>query len=236
VTLLFANERYLSTWRGKGQNHGEVSRCNSNGKYTVSLWWKNSKKAFLPCDKRRQHYSNFPLKEASSFWLIFFFFFLYKPPVGPDSSVGTATCYSLEVLGIESRWGARFSEHVETGPRAHSASYTMGTGSFPGVKRPGRVVDHPPSTSAEVIERVELYLYSLPGFSWPELGWKFYTQLPVTGQFYNKNFWKSCRVKSFWYIFEQYKYLPTDSEFKHTKKNQLDRKSHAGDSNQTPAE
>jgi len=33
----------------------------------------------------------------------------------------------------------------------------MGTGSFPGVKRPGRGVYHPPSSSAEVKEKVELY-------------------------------------------------------------------------------
>ena len=33
--------------------------------------------------------------------------------------------------------GARFSSPVQTG------SYTMGTESFPGVKRPGRGVDHP---------------------------------------------------------------------------------------------
>jgi hypothetical protein len=32
--------------------------------------------------------------------------------------------------------------------------------SFPGVKRPGRGVDHPPQSSAEVKERVELYLCS----------------------------------------------------------------------------
>jgi hypothetical protein len=31
---------------------------------------------------------------------------------------------------------------------------------FPGVKPPGRGVDHPPSLSAEVKERVQLYLYS----------------------------------------------------------------------------
>jgi len=30
--------------------------------------------------------------------------------------------------------GARFSAPVQTGPGAHPASYTMGTGSFPGVK------------------------------------------------------------------------------------------------------
>ena len=33
---------------------------------------------------------------------------------------------------------------VRTGSGAHPASYTMGTGSFPGVKRPGRGVDQPP--------------------------------------------------------------------------------------------
>jgi hypothetical protein len=42
--------------------------------------------------------------------------------------------------------------------------------SFPGVKRPGRDVDLPPSYSAEVKERVELYLYSPSGPSWPVLG------------------------------------------------------------------
>jgi hypothetical protein len=41
--------------------------------------------------------------------------------------------------------GARFSAPIQTGPGAHSASYTiMGTGSFPRVKRPGRGVNHPP--------------------------------------------------------------------------------------------
>ena len=34
----------------------------------------------------------------------------------------------------------------------------MSRGSFPGVKRPGRNVDHPPPSSAEVKERVELYI------------------------------------------------------------------------------
>jgi len=33
---------------------------------------------------------------------------------------------------------------------------TEGTGSFLGVKRPGRGVDHPPPSSADVKERVEL--------------------------------------------------------------------------------
>jgi hypothetical protein len=74
--------------------------------------------------------------------------------------------------------GARFSTPVQTGPDVHSASYTMGTGSFPGVKRPGRGVDHPPPSIAEVKERVELYLYSPFGPSWPVLGWNLPLPLP----------------------------------------------------------
>jgi hypothetical protein len=46
--------------------------------------------------------------------------------------------------------GARFFAHVQTGPEAHPASCTMGTGSFPGVKRSGRGADHSPPSSAEV--------------------------------------------------------------------------------------
>ena len=40
--------------------------------------------------------------------------------------------------------GARFSAPVQTGPGAHPAFYKMGAGSFLGVKRPVRSVDHPP--------------------------------------------------------------------------------------------
>jgi hypothetical protein len=61
-------------------------------------------------------------------------FFLPSYINGPGSVVGTATSYGLDGPGIESRWGARFSALVQTGPGAHSASCTMGTASFPGVK------------------------------------------------------------------------------------------------------
>jgi hypothetical protein len=63
---------------------------------------------------------------------------------GRDISVGIATRYGLDGMGIVSRWEAKFSAPVQTGPGAHPASYTMVTGYFPGVKRPGRDVDHPP--------------------------------------------------------------------------------------------
>ena len=38
-----------------------------------------------------------------------------------------------------------FSAPVQIGPGAHPASYTKGTGYFPGVKRPGRGFDYPPN-------------------------------------------------------------------------------------------
>jgi hypothetical protein len=88
-----------------------------------------------------------------------------------DSLVGIATRYGLGGPGIESMWGARFSASIQTGSEAHPASYTVSTGSFPGIKRPGHGVQHLPLSSAEVKERVELYLYSPSGPLWPVLGW-----------------------------------------------------------------
>ena len=97
--------------------------------------------------------------------------------VGRDSSVSIATHYRLDGLKIESRWDTRFSTSVQTSPGAHSASYEMVTGSvFRGLKRPGHGVNHPPSFSSEIKERVKLYLYSLSGRSWPVLG----RTLPLT--------------------------------------------------------
>ena len=72
--------------------------------------------------------------------------------------------------GVRILVGARYSAPIQTGSEAHPASCTMGTESFPGVKWPGRGIDHQPPSSAEVKERVELYLYSFSGSSWPVIG------------------------------------------------------------------
>ena len=63
--------------------------------------------------------------------------------------------------------GARFSAPVQTGPGAHPASCTMGTGSFPGVKRPGRGADPPPPYKCRGHKGVGL---SPSGPSWPVIG------------------------------------------------------------------
>jgi len=75
-------------------------------------------------------------------FILFNFSFLLSVCVGRDSSVCIATPYGLGGPGIESRWGAGFSATVQIWPGFHPASHTMGAGSFPGVKRSGRGVDH----------------------------------------------------------------------------------------------
>jgi hypothetical protein len=68
---------------------------------------------------------------------------------------------------------ASLSTLIQTGAGAHPASYTMGTGSFLGVKRPRHGVNHLPPSSTKVKERVELYLYSPSVPSWQAVGWIF---------------------------------------------------------------
>jgi len=64
----------------------------------------------------------------------------------------------------------RFSAPIQTSPGAHPDFYTMDTRSFLGIKWPGLVIDHPSPSSAEVKERVDLYLYSTSVPSWPVIG------------------------------------------------------------------
>jgi hypothetical protein len=100
--------------------------------------------------------------------------------VGRDSSVGIATRYGLDGPGIESRWGGEiFRPRLERPWGPHSHLYNGYRISIPGVKRPGRGVDYPPPSSAEVKERVELYFYSPSGPLWPDLGGSLPLLLPL---------------------------------------------------------
>ena len=56
----------------------------------------------------------------------------WKEIVSRDNSLGIATHYAPDGPGNESQLEARFSSLVQTGPGVHPASYTTGTGSFPG--------------------------------------------------------------------------------------------------------
>ena len=90
--------------------------------------------------------------------------------MGRDSSVGIATRCRLDGPVIESRWGRDFPHPSKPalGPTQPPILWVQSL--FPGVKRPGRGVDHLPKSNTEVKERVELYLYCPSGPSWPVLG------------------------------------------------------------------
>jgi hypothetical protein len=91
----------------------------------------------------------------------------------PGSSVSIVSGYGMDDRAIEVRSPAEakgFSCRlcVQTGPGAHPASCTMGTGGpFPGAKlRPGRDADHSPPSSTEVDNEYELYLLSTQEPPW----------------------------------------------------------------------
>ena len=67
--------------------------------------------------------------------------------------------------------GVSFSASVLTHSGVHSASYTMGTGSFPSVKWLGCGVGPPPPSSTLDIESVKLYLSSHSVPSWQVIRW-----------------------------------------------------------------
>ena len=82
-----------------------------------------------------------------------------------DSVLDIATHYGLDGPGIESRW-VRDLPHPSRpalGPTKLPVQWLPGL--FPGLKRSGRGVDHPPQCSAEIKERTELYCHSGPSWS-----------------------------------------------------------------------
>ena len=91
----------------------------------------------------------------------------------PAEIVGSNPTGGMDVA--KKKGGVRFGDRILVRARfsagAHPASHTVGTGSlFPGAKRPGCGVDHPPPFSAEVHQRVESFLCSSSGPSWSVLG------------------------------------------------------------------
>jgi hypothetical protein len=89
---------------------------------------------------------------------------------GSGSSVGIATGYGLDGPGDRILMGTRFSANVHTGPETYPAFCTLGTGSFPAVKRPGRSADHPPLPSAEVENEYSFASTPPLGPWWPVIG------------------------------------------------------------------
>ena len=85
--------------------------------------------------------------------LILWYNLWYFGSVDRDSSVGIATGYRLDVPEIESHCGLNFPHPSRPVP-GHTLLYNCYRVWFPGVKRPGRVADHPHPSSAEIKEKV----------------------------------------------------------------------------------
>jgi hypothetical protein len=88
--------------------------------------------------------------------------------VGRDSSVGIATRYGLDGPGIESRWRRGIPQLTRS---ALESSHPPITGYWviPGGKAAEALLRPPTPCSAEVKERVQLYLYSPSRPSWSDL-------------------------------------------------------------------
>jgi hypothetical protein len=88
---------------------------------------------FLPPPSRCYVYPNRPILLIPLPWCSHSFHITISLYYRPGSSVGKARLRAGR-SGDRIPVGARFSAPVQTGPGAHSASCTMDTGSFPGVK------------------------------------------------------------------------------------------------------
>ena len=81
----------------------------------------------------------------------------------PKSSVGIATRYGLDSPGIESRWRRDFPHLSRPAPETTQPPVQWVAGPFPRGKEAEAWRYHPPPSSANAKERVEIYLYSLSG-------------------------------------------------------------------------
>jgi len=83
------------------------------------------------------------------------------------NTVGVATRYGLDGLGIESRWGEIFRTRPDRPWGPPCFLYNGYRVSFPGVKRPGRGVYHPPLLAPR-LKKEQIYT-SIPPLGLPGL-------------------------------------------------------------------
>ena len=83
------------------------------------------------------------------------------------SVVGIVIRYRLDDLGMESRWRRDFLHPSRLALEATQPPVKWVSGLFPGLKRPGRVIEHSTLSRAEVKERVALTCTPLLGLHGP---------------------------------------------------------------------
>ena len=115
-------------------------------------------------DKLMSVNSCFNFKLSKCIWLI------YIRSEGRDRIVGIATRYGLDGPGIESRLVQDFPHPSRPALGPTQLPIERVPGLFPRSKAAGAWRLPPTPSSADVKERVELYLYSPSVSSWPVLG------------------------------------------------------------------
>ena len=111
----------------------EIHQIQENNILYLGLWTEAGNIFNCICDFTK-----------SKFHCVQLYLLVFPLNESPDSIVSIVTHYGLDGPGIESLWGARFFAPVQYSSESHPVSYTIRTGSYPGVKRLGRGVDHPP--------------------------------------------------------------------------------------------
>jgi len=102
---------------------------------------------------------------------LIYFIHMHNNFTGRDSTVGIATRHWLDNPGIEYRWGRDFPHPSRSALRPTQPPIQRVPGLFPGSKAAGVWRRPPTPYSAEVEGRVQLYINSPSGLSWPAVGW-----------------------------------------------------------------
>ena len=103
------------------------------------------------------------LKPSSSFYSM-------QLKGGRDSVVSITTWYGLDSSRLEPQCEPDFSAHIEISHGEHPAPVKQVQGLPTEVRQQRHGIDQSPPSGAEVIKRVELYIYSPSVPSWPVLG------------------------------------------------------------------
>ena len=115
---------YVQSWTPDDGRKDRPKHVECHSKRNKIIWYIGASSWFFHRKRLKLHKPVIGcLWNVLATWRIF---------MGRDSSIGISTCYGLDGPGMESRWGDQPGSHI------------MGTGSFPGVKLPGRGADHPP--------------------------------------------------------------------------------------------